>query len=142
MLRRQTDSTRNDRIDRIGRSIVTVAAAGGEQEAADACSSPFLYARLRSRINRERQRLDQGDRWIAMAAVLRRAIPAMSIVTMLAFGLLGIAVWRAPSQAGVSVDELLAGNDAQFERIAFADRGALSNDEVLSAILDEHEAAR
>ena len=131
------------RLDRLGRALVRASAAR-EEEAEALASSPFLYARLRSRIAAERQRRAEEEGWLALLGVAWRSAPAMALVAVFAF----VLFWSAGPGAGASLplsdDALLGARNTGIEHVVFADRSALSNDEVLATILnaDEREATR
>jgi len=130
----------DERLDRIGRGIIR-ASADNEQAVEAASSSPFLYGRLRARINAERERREEGERWGTLLGVLWRAVPAMAMVALLAFILFLSA---SPARTGGSsyTEELLLGErDAGgVERVVFAgDRQPLSSDDVLATILNDEE---
>ncbi|MGB7922698.1 MAG: hypothetical protein WCF57_05580 [Pyrinomonadaceae bacterium] len=146
MVGKKRDRSLDERLDRKGREIVR-ASAMNEGEAEAVASSPFLYARLRSRINAERARREEGDRWFDLLGVVWRVVPAMALVAIFALALfLSTATRSAGALApGVLSDEsLLNSRDAGIERVVFADRQPLSSDEVLATILNgnEREALR
>ena len=144
MILKKRDRKREARLDRVGRKIVR-ASAMNELEAEAAASSPFLYARLRSRIDAERARREEGERWFALLGVLWRAVPAMALVALFAFSLLLSASRGTLKAPGFVSDEMLLGaHDAGVEHVVFADRQPLSSDEVLATIMsgDEREATR
>lgn len=128
----------DERLDRIGRGAVRASAAN-EAEGEDAASSPFLYARLRSRIAAERARREEGEGWRALLGVVWRAAPAMALVAVVAFVLFWSASLSTLPRGGFSDEALLGARDAGIERVVFADRRALSSDEVLATILNEDE---
>lgn len=128
----------DDKLDRLGRNIIRASADNDEAGEASA-SSPFLYTRLRTRINAELARREEGERWRAIFGVIWRAVPAMALVAIMAVVLfLSSDVTRS---LGGYVDEALLGErDAGVERVVFAtDRQPLSNDDVLATILNEEE---
>lgn len=128
----------DERLDRMGRAIVR-ASAMNDEVAEAAASSPFLYARLRSRINAERARLEEGERWFALASVVWRAVPAMALVAIFAFALFLSTTLSGKVAPGIFSDESLLGErDAGVERVVF-DRQPLSSDEVLATILNGEE---
>lgn len=133
----------DERLDQLGRELIRASAEN--HDAAEAvASSPFLYARLRSRINSERAQREEGESWLAMLGVVWRAIPAMAIVAILAVTLF-LSASDGTSPSGVfSDDALLSASDIGAESVVFADNRALSSDEVLATILnvDEQEASR
>lgn len=134
----------DERLDAIGREILR-ASASNETEREDAAASPFLYARLRSRINAERERRAEGEGWLAMLGVAWRAVPAMAIVAIFAVALFLSASFGARPSGVINVDDALLGaSDAGVETVVFADNRPLSSDEVLATILNEdaQEASR
>jgi hypothetical protein len=78
----------------------------GEAEISNAAASPFLYRRIRVRIETEERRLaQQRGAWLSMLAGVKHAIPAL-----LAFAVVAVAsLMLTPSQqtptAGVGNDE-------------------------------------
>ena len=143
MVLKKRDRSSDERLDRVGRKLVR-ASAMNEREALAAASSPFLYARLRSRINAERDRREEGERFVALLGVVWRTVPAMALVAAFAFALF-LSASRSTRAPGSFSDELLLGaHDAGVEHVVFADRQALSSDEVLATILngEEREATR
>lgn len=129
----------NDRLDRLGQKLVR-AAADNEQVGEEAASSSFLYTRLRARINEERVRREEGARWRAFFGVVWRAVPAMALVTLLAFALFLSATFTRSVGLSYSVEAFLDERDAGVERVVFAgDRQPLSSDDVLATILNDEE---
>lgn len=128
----------NENLDRLGRRIIR-ASADNEQMGEAAASSPFLYTRLRSRINAERARREEGETWRAYFGVIWRAVPAMALVAIFAFVLFLSA--RLPGGiSGYSDEALLGERDAGVERVVFTtDRQPLSSDDVLATILNDEE---
>ena len=143
MISKKRDRGLNERLDRIGREVVRASAAN-DSEADAAASSPFLYARLRSRIAAEKQRREEGESWLALLGVAGRAVPAMALVAVFAFVLFWSESTELRPAGSFSVESLLGPRDAGIEQVVFADRQPLSSDEVLTTILgeDEREAAR
>jgi hypothetical protein len=133
-----------ERLDRIGREIVR-ASASNEAEGEKVAATPFLYARLRSRINSERERREAGESWLAMLGVAWRAVPAMAIVAIFAVTLfLSASFGTRPSGVAIVDDALLGSGDAGVESVVFADNRPLSSDDILATILNEdaQEASR
>jgi hypothetical protein len=142
MTRKKRESGFEERLERMGREIVRAAAAN-ETEAEAAATSPFLYTRLRARINAERVRREEGEGWLALFGVVWRAVPMMALVAVFAFVLFWSASMGARSSGSLSVESLLGTPDAGIEQVVFADRQPLSSDEVLATILNEDvETAR
>jgi anti-sigma-K factor RskA len=129
-------------LDALGREIVRAASAN-EDEADATASSPFLYARVRSRVAAERARLDEADDWRAALRVFRRAVTTVAVVAALAL-VLFVSVLVGTTQ-GDAHDEatLLGDGNTGVEQVVFADRSSLTSDEVLATIIeDDREAQR
>lgn len=128
----------DERLDRLGRGLVR-ASASDDAEAEAVASSPFLYARLRARINAEAERREAGESWRVLLGVFWRSAPAMALAAAFAF----LLFWSSSAPTltpGVLSDEALLGTrDAGFEHVVFAERHVMSNDEVLATILDDEE---
>jgi hypothetical protein len=139
MVGKKNSRNSDEQLDRIGRELIRASAANSD-EAETVAASPFLYARLRSRINSEREQREAGESWRAMLGVIWRAIPAMAMVALLAV----VLFLSANSGTQRSVVMLPDTRDAEFESVVFADTRSLSSDEVLATILneDEQEASR
>jgi hypothetical protein len=132
------DAGLNERLDRL--SLEVVRASASNEDAAEAvASSPFLYARLRSRIEAERARLEEGDGWLSLLSVIWRAAPAMATVTIFAFVLFWSSSMSNGSAGNLSVESLLGTRDAGIEQVVFAEGQPLSSDEVLATILNEED---
>jgi hypothetical protein len=129
----------DERLDSLGQKIVR-ASAENERAGEAAASSPFLYTRLRSRINAERLRREERERWRALFGVVWRAVPAMALVALLAFVLFLSASSQRPISS-YSEEALLGESEAGVERVVFAgDRQPpLSSDDVLATILNDEE---
>jgi cytochrome c-type biogenesis protein CcmH/NrfG len=126
-----------ERLDRLGRTVVR-AYASNDEEAEAAASAPFAYARLRARIQAEAARREEGDGWLAVLGVVWRAVPAMALVAVLSFALfLSAGAPQAPQQ-GFSDEALLDGsNGAGTEQVVFTDARSISNDDVLATIISD-----
>lgn len=138
MTGKKREGSATERLDRIGRSLVR-ASADNIQEAESAASSPFLYARLRTRLNAEGARREDKERWRALFGVVWRAVPAMALVAVFAL-VLFLSISFTRTAGGYSDEALLDERDAGVERVVFAsDRQQLSPDDVLATILNEDE---
>lgn len=140
MVSKQKDHGRDERFEELGREIIRASAAN-EEEAAAVASSPFLYTRVRARINAERERRDgTAEGWLALLTGFWRAIPAMAMVALFAFGLFWSTLSGTQTSTALTDEALLGAPDAEIERVVFADRQqSLSSDEVLSTILNDEE---
>jgi hypothetical protein len=143
MVGKKRESISDKRLDRLGRKIVR-ASAMNEREAEAVASSPFLYARLRSRIASERERRKEGERSVALLDVVWRAMPAMALVAVFALALFWSVSPGTRAPGGFIDEALLDARDAGMDRVVFIDRQPLSSDEVLATILngEEREASR
>lgn len=133
---------RSERLERVGREVVRAAAAG-EREARAVADSPFLYARVRARIEEERRRREEGEGWLALFGVAWRAVPAMALLAVMALALfLSSGANELAPGFGLGADTLLGEREGDFEQVVFADARPGSNDEVLSTIIGEGEGSR
>ena len=134
------EDARRERLERVAREVVQAAAAG-ETEARAAADAPFLYARIRARIEEERRRREDGEGWLALFGVAWRAVPAMTLVAVMALALfLSSAANDLNPGFGLGAETLLGEDD--IEEVVLADTNAPSNDEVLSTIIGEGEGTR
>jgi hypothetical protein len=131
----------DERLERFGRAVVRASAAN-EAEAEAAAASPFLYARLRTRIRAEEERRAAGETWLTLLGVVRRSVPAMALVALVAFVLFWTSNLGTAISPGVLSDEALldARDGGGIESVVFAgERRPLSSDEVLATILQEDD---
>ncbi len=139
MFRKKENHTEDARLDRLGRAVVR-AASLEDAEVERIASAPFLAARLRARIEEARAAKEESGDWLAIFGVAWRAVPAMSLAAALAVGVLLFAGGGDPFPAGIFTDEaLLATSESGVAGLFFDETGALTRDEVLSAIVDENE---
>ena len=133
----------DERLDLLGREIVRVSASN-EEEAERAATSPFSYARLRSRLSKEIERREEGERWFTMLRVVWRAVPAMALVAILAITLFLSSSFSSHSSNSFSDDALLGERSTEVENVVFADTRNISNDDVLATVMsdDDQEASR
>lgn len=125
------------RLDRLGDAVVSRAAEVDEREIEAFAASPFLYARVRARIAAERERREAGESWLSVLTVAWRAVPAMGLAAAMAFGVFWIGGNSTISPESLLGDEVMfAANDAGVEHVLFADRDALSPDEVFDTLFD------
>lgn len=131
-------------LDALGREVVRASAAN-EDVAEAATASPFLYARLRTRVASERARLEEADDWRAALRIFSRAVPTLAVVAALALVLFVSALLgTTPATVAERDDSTLLGErDTVVEQVVFTDRSTLTSDEVLETIIDdEREAPR
>src|SRR5262245_22369992 len=98
---------KNELLDGAGRSVAR-ASGISDSEADQIASSPFLYARLRARIEAERkQQAEPEGNWFAAFKIARRAIPALALVAIAALASLWFAATKytvSPSTGGPKVE--------------------------------------
>jgi hypothetical protein len=124
----------DERLDLMGREILRASAQNDVE--AEAAASPFLYTRIRARIDAERAQRTEG--WLSMLKVAWRAVPAMALVAIMAVVLFLSA--GSGSLDGFNEEALLDSREAGFEQVVFADNQvASSDDEVLATILNEDD---
>lgn len=139
MFRKSKAQNSDERLDVVGRAL-TRAATASQAETDAAATSPFLYARVKARIASERERRESGEGWLAMLMVLRRSIPAMALVTVIAFGLFLFTMLGATQSSTSSfIEDVVLDGSTNIERVVFAERRPLSHDEVLTTVLNKDE---
>ena len=143
MARNRIPRISDERLDAAGRAVVRAAAQTGA-EADEAANAPFLYARVRARIDERRREAESSASWLTLLQVARRAVPTMAFVAALAAALLFWAASFGARQDGrgsaerfafVS-DEVIFGSDAGVESAVLADSGQLSHDEILNMVVN------
>jgi hypothetical protein len=102
--KRGNDELDDETLNRFGGELLRAFEAG-EAEISNAAASPFLYRRIRVRIEAEERRLaQQRGAWLSMLAGVKHAIPAL-----LAFAVVAVAsLMLTPSQQGPTAG---AGNE-------------------------------
>lgn len=125
-------------LDELGGAIVR-ASATNEDVAEAAATSPFLYTRVRSRIESERTRREEGEGWLAMLGVIWRTVPAMALVAVFAMVLFLSTGSNSLGSGNANYDVLLVDRDTAEEQVVFADKQFTTSDEVLDTILNEDE---
>lgn len=136
---------RAERLERVGREVVKASVAA-EAEVSAVADSPFLYTRVRARIEEERRRREEGEGWPALFGVVWRAVPAMALAAVLALALfVSSDVGERTPGFGLGAEALLGDREdaGDFEQVVLADTRTPSNeDEVLSTIISEGENSR
>lgn len=143
MARNRFPRISDERLDAAGRAVVRSAARGGA-EADAAADAPFLYARVRARIEeRKRREADSSAGWLALLQVARRAVPTMAFVAALAAALLFWAAsfgarqdGRASERFALVSDDVIFGTDAGVESAVLAESSQLSHDEILNMVVN------
>lgn len=139
MFHRKEDHNLDERADRLGRTLVR-AASLDDEEVERIASSPFLSTRLRARIEAARAAKEESGDWLAIFGVAWRAVPAMALAAALAVGVFLYAGGGEQLPVAMFTDEaLLATSESAVEGVYFDETGALTRDEVLSAVIEENE---
>ena len=124
----------DEQLDRFGK-LVLRAAAADEQEIEAASTAPFLFTRIRARIDEERRERPTG--WQSLPLIAWRAIPAMALIAMLAGGL---TMWTAESNTtpvgfGIFEEALSDTTNPGIEQ-AVLNQNILSRDDVLNIVVE------
>ena len=145
MFFRKQRRTPDERLDRIGKSVVRSGGITNEETEAIA-SSPFLYAKLRARIEAEgRRRAEPQAGWFAALFAAGRAIPALVLIATSALG----AFWFTKTNARTispsvsrpadNLDRVVVGGTCA---LSSTEECAISTEEVLATMFAEGEAQR
>jgi hypothetical protein len=136
------NQTNDKQLDSLTKLVVR---AGGisDDEAEKIGSSPFLHARLRARIDSERNsRVEQGSGWFVTLLVASRAIAVLVVVTVAAV----LTFWFSKTNASVRVPPPNAGEN-DISRVVIGGTCALSTtvecaistEEVLATLFADKE---
>jgi hypothetical protein len=135
MIRRNPQD--NESLDRLGRVVLRSAAQNDEasQAAADA---PFLFTRVRARI--EESRGNESGIWSSLFLIARRAVPAMALIALLAATFM---FWASRSTVTPGWnrldDEALADTRNPGVEQTVLSRNNLSREDVFSIVLEHTE---
>ena len=129
-------------LDRVGKSVIG-AAGIDETQADEVATSPFIYARLRARIEAERERQSEpGGGWFAAFKVARLAIPALALVAIIAVA----SFWFAVTKNTVNISPGVAREENSYQlapvsacALSATDECAISNEEVLATMFAEQK---
>jgi hypothetical protein len=130
MFRRRNDRADGDRLDRLGREALRASAMAPE-EADEAASSPFLFARIRASVAAEQDR--RAAPYMTLLAA-RRAIPIMLLIALAS----AIALWLAANGPASTNFETIAEASAcsVTTRDVVASEGCfITDEEVLATIV-------
>ena len=134
---RRSDADRDRKLNQAGRQLLQTVSALNEAEAEEAAATPFLFARVRARI--EQKRAEENG--LIFLRVLYRVVPTMALATILALLFLWLGTDSRLTSRSSNEDLLLSINDVGAERIIYIDRRSITNDEVLANILSREERA-
>jgi hypothetical protein len=148
MFRNNKDASNDESLDRAAQLIVR-AGGIGDEKADEAASAPFLYARLRARIEAERaqQAEQQNGGWFETFKIARRAVLALALVALVAVG----AFWFAGPKVAVNESLGAASPDAASVEsgpelspmsacaLSATDECAISSEEVLATMFADRK---
>lgn len=145
MFSRKRQQARDEHLDQVGKGVVR---SGGisDDDAEAIAASPFLYARLRARIEAdERRRAEPQAGWFTTLSVAPRAIPALVLIAIMALGVF----WLTKANSAVSLPAVDARND-NIDRVlvggacalSSTEECAISTEEVLATLFAEGDAQR
>jgi hypothetical protein len=84
----------DEKLDRFSDELLRAFEAS-DAEVSNAATSPFLYRRIRVRIEAEERRLaEQRSQWFAFLVSVKHALPVLATLAIVAIG----ALWYLPSQ--------------------------------------------
>jgi hypothetical protein len=133
IFRKSADSVK---LDAKSRKVLRAAFSSDAASADRAADAPFLFARIKAKINVERQRNAEVESWRALIGVMWRAAPAMILIAIFSVTLFFIA---APQVSDANENLVLDAPASEVERIVFTERraGTITGDEILATILDK-----
>lgn len=139
----KANNSKNEELDRVGKTILRSAVAN-EEDLAAAASSPFLFTRVRAAITEEQRRRDDAGGWLSMILVARRAVPAMALVATLAALLTFWSVRPGIGPASVQGDDegLFSLLDPGVEQTVLTSRNGLSRDEIFNIVVERNYEVR
>jgi hypothetical protein len=140
----KTDQELGKSLDRAGSELVR-AAGLSEFESDAAASSPFLYARVRARIEGERRRSEKDVSVFAMLSTAWRAIPALALIAIAAVAALRVTTPAAPvagPEASARLDNVRLIATGGTCALSNASECAISSEEVLATMFREQEKAQ
>jgi hypothetical protein len=122
--KRRKDELEDETLNRFSDELLRAFEAG-EAEISTAAASPFLYRRIRVRIEAEERRLArQRGAWLSLLAGVKHAIPVMAVFAVVAVASLMLTRSQQWPAAGVANEEPTLMSDvfslSQDELIAMA----------------------
>ncbi len=141
MFRRNKFNIQEERLDQTGMNVLH-ATRMSDEEIEAAVSSPFLYSRVRARIN-EGPKIETGNDWFATLATARRAIPVMALIALAAlaaFWAAGPNVPNAPTSGNylIGAPETGTGGIAPLQACSISNNAEcnVSTDEVIATLFN------
>ncbi|MCI0487680.1 MAG: hypothetical protein L0229_13895 [Blastocatellia bacterium] len=132
----------DDRLDRVAQEITRAAVADNAEEVV---SSPFLYSKLRARIEAEQERrAEPVNGWLVMLAAARLAIPALAIIAIAVTAMFWFGGASAPPESAANVPyinmpEMGYGGIAPIQACSVSDSAGcnVSTNEVIATLFRE-----
>jgi hypothetical protein len=122
----------HQKLDRLGEKLLQ-ALEVNDNEIKNAATSPFLYRRIRVRIEAEERRITQEyGQWVTLLDQARHAVPLMVLIAAIASGLVWytpLPINQSPNQTGVN----------QGVGLSNGELTGLSSDEIMASLIDWNE---
>jgi hypothetical protein len=139
MFRKKNERATVEELYQIGRSVLWSAAASND-EADKVAGSPFLFTRIAARIDEEQRRrsaIDTG--WLLALSEAKRALAALALVAIAAFGLLWFSTGSGPQKTRQARNDAMEIRPVSVSAcsLASADECAISNNDVLATMFAE-----
>ena len=124
----------DEKLDRFGEELLN-ALETSETEVNTAATSPFLYRRIRVRIEAEQKRLtEERGKWFSLLIEAKHAIPVLATIAMIAIGLLWYSPARVSQGPGSS-----NGTSTSSQMMMIGGLPVLSSDEMIVSIVGWNE---
>lgn len=124
----------NEKLDRFGEELLQTLEPR-EVEINTAATSPFLYRRIRVRIEAEQRRIaEERSRWFALLAGAKHAIPIFTVIATTAM----IMLWYLPARVTPkAASQVSASSSSQLTMTV--EISPLTNDEMITSIVGWNE---
>ena len=121
-----------EKLDRLGEKLLE-ALEVNETDVKNAATSPFLYRRIRVRIESEERRITEDfGQWVALLNQARHAIPLMVMIAAIATGL----VWYSPKPIN---QPPIQNNATPGIGLLNGELIGLSNEDIMASLIDWDE---
>jgi hypothetical protein len=122
----------HQKLDRLGEKLLQ-ALEVNDNEIKIAATSPFLYRRIRVRIESEERRISEDfGQWLTLLNQFRHAVPVLIMIAVIASGI----VWYTPLPTNQSVNQ-----NSTIQGIGFihGELTGLSNEDIMASVIDWNE---
>ncbi len=134
MWNRNKTHIKDEDIDRFGEQLLRAFEAS-QAEINTAATSPFLYRRIRVRIEaEERQRSEVKGKWFELLTEAKHAIPVLTMIAVMAIGL----VWYSPAFSTSNPNGLNLSTNPSYAQV-LAEIPGLSSDEMMASFVGYSE---